>query len=104
MTARKPLLAEIADRAASHPSIEAAVAAAVRATLPRVIEMILQEIASGETLRFYVPKQGANARKQRDERISAAIAEGEPLDSIAKREAITKRHVRNIRARFGGTG
>lgn len=101
MTMRRPsILAELAHRAANHPSIEAAVTGAVRATLPGVIESILQEICPGETLRLYVPKTQSANRLQREQRIEAALSAGEAPDSLAKRENVSKRHLRRIRARL----
>lgn len=97
------LLIQIAQRAASHPSMEAAVLGAVRATLPVVLESVLREIHPGDTLRLYIPKTSSSSRIERDQRIGAALANGEHPDLIAKRESITTRHVRNIRKRIRGT-
>jgi len=96
------VFAAVAARACSHPSMESAVMGAVRATLPGVIETVMRELYSGETLRLYVSKTPSDDRVQRDRRIGAALATGETPASIAKREMVSKRHLRRIRARIGG--
>lgn len=97
------ILVQIAQRAASHPSMEAAVIGAVRATLPIVLEAVMREIHPGDTLRLYVPKTSSADRQARDQRIGAALANGDAPEVIANREKITTRHVRNIRKRIRGT-
>jgi hypothetical protein len=103
MARRPSVLLEIAHRAASHPNIETAITEAVREALPGVIEAIMREICAGERLRLYVPKTPIADRRERVERIEAAIGAGESAEHITRRENISKRHLRRIRARLGGT-
>jgi hypothetical protein len=96
------VFAAVAARACSHPTMESAVMGAVRATLPGVIETVMRELYSGETLRLYVSKRPTEDRAQRDRRIGAALASGEAPESVAKRESVSKRHVFRVKARIVG--
>lgn len=92
------VLAILSQRIASHRDMERAVLGAVQATLPGVIEEVLRDMHfGGDTIRLYVPKTGADARHQRDQRIGAAIANGDAVDSITKRENVSRRHVFRIK-------
>ena len=77
-------------------------AAAVEAAADKV-----QQAFGGEVVRFYARKTPRNLdvkRVERDGRISVAVKQGEAPASIAERENVSKRHIRRIRARFGGHG
>ena len=96
------LIRAVADRLASHPSIPEQGRDLFKATAASVIEAELRSHFGGEQIRLYIPKFGGETRKARDERITAAIAAGEPPPSVAKREAVSERHVRRVRGRIGG--
>lgn len=96
------LLGAVAERLASDPSIPPANRMAYRETVISVFSAQLSSMFGGEEVRFYVPKAATDLRVARDERIATAIAAGEPPATVAKRENITERHVRNIRGRIGG--
>lgn len=85
------LISTLAERAASHPSMEAAVMGAVRATLPGVIEGVLRDMFQGEQVRLYVPKRGVQSRTERNQRIVSALDTGEAWQSISKRENVSRR-------------
>ena len=73
----------------------------MRTRLPAEFEAVLREQYGGETLRVYIRQTTAvSDRAKRDQRIEAALAAGEAPESIAKREDLSKRHARRIRARF----
>jgi len=92
------VLAIFAQRIASHVDMERAVLGAVQATLPGVIEDVLRGMHfGGDTVRLYVPKTGTDARQQRDRRIGAAIASGDAVDVITRRENVSRRHVFRIK-------
>lgn len=99
---QRNLIRDLANQAASHPRIEAAVLGAIRAELPGVIESLLREAYGGEQLRLYVPKrdagQAAQARDARDRRIRALAAPPGSLSvaAIAAQERITPHRVRQI--------
>lgn len=93
MATELPTLEALAERAASHPRIEAAVLGALRAELPQVIRGLLKEMVGGDTL--YVPKgDGGDARRDRDLRILASREM--PAALVAERERVSERHVRRI--------
>jgi len=97
----KNLFETLAKRAAAHPRIEQAVIGALRAELPQVIQGLLAEMYSGETVRVYVQKAGAvDMRRERDMRIVAA--KGQPAALVAEREKVSERHVRRIWQRGQG--
>jgi hypothetical protein len=96
------VIGAIAERLAADPRIPVENREAYRQTVRSVIEAELSRLFPGEQLRMYIPKFGSAQRKERDERIAAAIAAGEAPDDIAKRESITVRHVRRLRGRIGG--
>jgi Mor family transcriptional regulator len=78
----------------------------IQRTLPAVMEDVLSRLRPGELYEFYGPKATSMSKAERDRRITEALQAGQPLSEIGKREHITPRHVRRIRARIGtgGTG
>jgi len=98
------VLAEVARRAANHPTIEAAVVGAVRATLPLVIQLVLRELYPGETLRLYIPKIGADTRADRVTSVLEALDGGSSAQEVSKALGVPVRTVRHIRARRGTIG
>lgn len=56
----------------------------------------------GEQTTVYKPSFPLEQRQERDLRIGAALSAGEPPEAIAKRENVSKRHLRRIRARILG--
>jgi Mor family transcriptional regulator len=65
----KNLAAACAPRLAER--VDTVVRETVRAELPAIIEAVLRESYSGETLRLYVSKRPGGMRKVRDEAIRA---------------------------------
>ncbi len=57
----------------------------------------------GETVKLYVPRSCNldHVREERDRRIEAALAAGDAPEVIVRREDVSKRHLRRIRARIG---
>lgn len=101
MNTSQPLnkLRALAQRAAEHPRIEAAVVGAIRAELPGVIELLLAEMAQGETVRLYGRKRSQEKRIERDARIHALLEAGMAPDLVAKEVACSRRHVYLVRDR-----
>lgn len=96
------IIGAIAERLAADPSIPQENREAFRRSIISVMECELSKLAAGEHLRLYVPKVGGQSRRDRNERIFAAIEAGESPDIIAKRENITPRRVRQLRGMIGG--
>lgn len=107
---RTTLLRNLAQQAASHPRIEAAVIGAIRAELPGVIEGLLREAYGGETVRIYVAasdvSRAEQQRDERDRRIAAMAAPPSslPAAAIAAQERITPHRVRQILRRLAQAG
>lgn len=97
------LLAQLAERAATHPKLEGAVLGAVRATLPGVIQSVLRELFPGETVRLYVPKIGTDTRAERDARIAAALDAGKSVAEIVQEFKLPKTTVHRAKLRRRGT-
>lgn len=98
-SSRPSLLRQLAEQAAAHPRIEAAVIGAIRAELPGVIEGLLREAYGGDTIRIYVASGlGRAAKRERDLRITALAAAPSSLSpgAIAAREGISVRRVQQI--------
>lgn len=62
-------------------------------------ETAAREQYGGQTVHTYVNTMRTE-RVEREQRIEAALSAGEAPESIAKREDVSKRHMRRIRARF----
>lgn len=80
---------------------------AFRDTFVTVVSGKLSDAFGGEQLRVYVPKETAEQRTARDERIAAALEAGETQRDIAKREKVTQKWVYNVnhrklRGKIGG--
>jgi hypothetical protein len=88
------LLRNMAEQAATHPRIEAAIMATLKAELPNLLEHMLSQMCGGDTMRLYVRKP-SHAKAERNRRI-VADATHMPLALIAKREALTVRQVQYI--------
>lgn len=96
---RQNLLRELAQQAAAHPKIEAAIMGAVRAELPGVIEELLRQAYGGETVRIYVASGGSrDAKAERDRRIQALAGAPSHMSpaAIAASEGISVRRVQQI--------
>lgn len=89
------LIRNLAERAAAHPQIEAAIMTAIRVTLPGVIEGLLREQYSGETLRLYVPKRSRAEKRQRDAAIRDGYT-GRNSAALAEQWGVSKRQVVRI--------
>ena len=96
------LIQAVADRLSKHPSLPIHNRDVFKATAASLIEAELRSQFGGEQIRLYIPKVGGEIRKERDERIVAAILAGEATPSVAKRESVSERHVRRVRGRIGG--
>lgn len=102
---RSPLtrvLGLVADVVARDPRVPAEARDAFRAAVVTTIEGELSRMFGGEELCIYIPKVGFKARKDRDQRIEAALSKGEALESIAQRERVSTWTVRRMRGRIGG--
>lgn len=103
MPPRPTMLRSLAERAALHPRMEAAVAgaviSAVRSTLPGVIEALLAEQADHQfgTLRLYRRKVPEEMRQVRDARVRALLAGGMAPELVAVEAGCSRRHVYNVR-------
>lgn len=95
------MIGAIADRLAADPSIPTENRAEFRAQVVIVVESELARLFGGADLLMYVPKFSPERRRAREKRIAAAIAAGEAPERVARREDVSERHVRRIRARFG---
>jgi Mor family transcriptional regulator len=71
MSAQTLMVRDLANAAASHPKIETAVNAALKAALPSVIEEILSQQYGGQKIELYVAKRSASSRRDRDIAIRA---------------------------------
>jgi hypothetical protein len=96
------LLANLAERCASHPKLEGAVLGAVRQILPGVILSVLREQFPGETIRLYVPKIERETRKDRDARIAQALAAGKSVATIMDELGLPKTTVHRVKSRRRG--
>jgi Mor family transcriptional regulator len=96
------IVGAVADRLASQPSIPTENRMAYRDTIVSVFSAQLSAMFGGEEVRFYVPKVATDLRRARDERIAAALEAGESAETVAKRERLSERRVRQVRGRFGG--
>ncbi len=107
MTSHKPprsiaarLVSAAAERIAADPRVPHESRAALRACAETVIWGEMSRLLlEGERMRVWMPKASAAHRKQRDQRIHAALCGGEMHHSIARREAVSVRHVERIKAR-----
>ena len=88
MSAKAILLRDLATAAARHPSVEHAVAAALSAVLPDVIEGILRERYPGEAVSMYVSKKPASLRRERDDAIRADF-NGRNAPALAKKYRVS---------------
>lgn len=96
-------ITDLANRVASHPRMQTAVMGAIRSSLVGTIEECLREMQyAGESVPFYAPKMSRQTKDERDSRIAAALSTGELQDAIARREGVTSRHVRRVKARKSG--
>lgn len=91
---------DLAERAARHPQIEAAVLGALRATLPGVIEKLLSEMAHGETVRLYARKRPEDARAMRDARIASLLESGTAPDLVAAQVGCGRSQVYRVREKL----
>lgn len=80
--------------------VESSTVDELRAELPAEFDSVLREQFGGQTLRFYVRKTQRTERVDRDQRIEAALSQGEAPIVISERENVSKRHIRRVRARF----
>jgi hypothetical protein len=85
----------MAEQAAKHPRIEAALMATLRAELPDLMEQLLSEMFRGEKLSLYALKN-PEEKQARNRRIMASAAAGIPQALIAERESVSERHVRRV--------
>jgi hypothetical protein len=96
---RQSLLRNLAQQAAAHPRIEAAVMGAIRSELPAVIEQLLRTMYAGDEVRLYVRKgPSSDEMAERDRRI-VALAGGPARLSVAQIaacERITARRVQQV--------
>lgn len=95
---------EVAADAGMRQAVISAALSAVEQNLAAAIERTLSKISPGEIYKLYGPHTTSDTREQRERRIREALQGGQPPEQIAKREQITERHVRRIRARIGGGG
>lgn len=101
---RPTMLRSLAERAALHPRMEAAVAgaviSAVRNTLPGVIEALLAEQADHQfgTLRLYRRKLPDEMRQQRDQRARALLVGGMSADLVALEVGCSRAHAYRLQA------
>lgn len=95
MSGQTIILRDLAEKAASHPRIEAAVNKALRAELPSVIEEILREAYPGETLRMYIPKNNTSQRRERDNAIRASW-NGHNAPVLAKQFKLSTKQIMRI--------
>lgn len=103
-TSSRPLtLRSIAESAASHPRMEAAVVsavvAAVRSTLPDVIHSLMSDHAATQygTLRLYQRKIPPAQRQERDRRILAMLQAGIAPEMVALEVKCSRAHVYSLR-------
>jgi hypothetical protein len=94
----------LADRVAVHPRMQSAVHSAVQSALPSVIEDCLAAMfpdVEGDYIKLvlYRRKRSRNDPMGRDQRIAAALAIGEAVAAIARRESVSQRHVFRVKAR-----
>lgn len=87
---------------AQDPTIPVDNRQAFRDQVSFVMATQLAAMFGGEEVRLYVPKTVPDLRAARDERIARAIEQGEPPQQVARREAVSERHVRRVRGRIGG--
>jgi hypothetical protein len=87
---------------AAHPILRTAVWGSFEAALPLAIEDLLSKISPGELYGFYGPKATSMTREERETRIRQALQNGQTPEQVGRREQISERHVRRIRARIGG--
>lgn len=71
MSAQTLMIRDLATAAAAHPKIECAINAALKQTLPGVIEEILTQQYGGELIQIYVAKHSSTVRRDRDNAIRA---------------------------------
>ncbi len=95
MTATTLMLRDLANAAASHPQIEAAVTGAIRTVLAGVIESILREQYPGERVSFYVAKRPASARRDRDAAIRAEFT-GANIRALSVKYGLSQMQVYRI--------
>ncbi len=93
------LVRSVAERIAADPRIPAENRAAMRDTAESVLWSEMRRLFVGERASMYVPTAGAEERQARDQRIQAALHRGEAQDSIARREAVSTRHVERVKSR-----
>lgn len=77
---------------------------AFRETAVACLRAAIADAFGGERMRvrIYVPSTDATERAEKRERIRAAVASGEPQQTIVERERVTKRWVRKLRAQING--
>lgn len=100
---RSSLLRSLAERAAAHPQIDAAVIGAIRGVLPSVLEQLIREEADRtgvDVLRLYPRRAPDTARADRDNRVRALLAGSMPPELVAVTVGCSRAHVYRVRARM----
>lgn len=98
------MLRSLAERAALHPRMQAAIADAfmnaVQSTLPDVIEAVLAQQADHQfgTLRLYRRKVPEEMRQVRDARVRALLAGGMAPELVAVEAGCSRAHAYRIQA------
>jgi len=85
----------LAERAASHPQIEAAVMGAIRGVLPTVLEQLIAEQAETQgshVLRLYGRRSPSEQRRLRDERVRAMLEAGAAPEVAAVNAGCSRTH------------
>lgn len=95
MSAQTLMVRDLANAAASHPKIETAVNAALKATLPGVIEDILSQQYGGQKIEIYVAKHSANSRRDRDNAIRAKF-NGRNTKALSNEFKLSMRQIMRI--------
>ncbi|MBK9362989.1 MAG: hypothetical protein IPM99_18745 [Rubrivivax sp.] len=100
---RTSLLAHVIERAAEALAADSRIPAPARVAFQQhaahVLRVQFAAMVGGE--RIYAPKLGDVERAAREQRIQQALAAGEPTRLIARRERVSERWVRALRARGG---
>ncbi len=96
---KRSFIRQLAEDAATHPRMQAAVMGGILRELPDIIEILLHERLGGDGGTLRGSKNPRVNRVERDQRIEAALSTGEQHRSIALRERVSVRHVERIKAR-----
>lgn len=100
-TTRPNMLRSLAERAATHPRIEAAVMGAIRGVLPAVLEQLIAEEAERQgshVLRMYPRRAPSEMRETRDANVRAMLAGGVAPELVAVQVGCSRAHVYRVQA------